>query len=715
MNLFAFSGFLWGITTLSLGVFVLIVGKNKVHRLWAIFNLNITIWAFGYAMAAMSKDIDTARFWWRFAHIGGNINTVILLHAVCVIGDLKRRLLLTFGYLQSVIFVVLAFAGYTGSDLQYLFNSFYYPSLYFYSIKSIGLYFPIFVPIWLFYLIYALYELYTIYRKSYGVNKKNSGWFFVGITTGYVGSALTLLPLFYTKLYPYWNFTVPLYCIVVTYAIFRHQMLNIEVIIKKTLVFAGLLAAVSAMLLLPTFVIQEYLIGTATLGGRILGLTISGIIIILAMRKIEDFLINITDKTLFQKKYDYKELLKTFTSEVLTVLDIDVLVHTTVDRLSHIMKIQSCGLLLLNKTKNQYELVASVGVDKEWRKVTLGTDNTLATFLSRTRSYLSTKHQGKDSPLPKHIIEDMNRLKLELAIPLNIHDDMIGILTLGKKKSDEDYVQDDMDILLPLARTLAIALSNANMLVELGKTQAEAAQREKMAVIGTLSAGINHEICNPLGIARGQCEAYLLNIKDGLYKKKTSEELLEKAQKIMEKVIHETDRATAITKRLSSFAKPSKGLLSEVININEEMDEVLALVGYELKLDKVDIIKDIDKDLPTIAGDKKQLQEVFFNLIRNAAQAIEERGKITIRAKQHERKILVEIEDTGHGIPEDKIDQIFNPFFTTKEPGKGTGLGLFIVRQVVERNKGRISVKSKVGEGTTFMLEFPVAAKEKVT
>ena len=112
------------------------------------------------------------------------------------------------------------------------------------------------------------------------------------------------------------------------------------------------------------------------------------------------------------------------------------------------------------------------------------------------------------------LLEDMNKLKLEIAIPLIVHEEMTGILTLGKKKSDEEYTQDDMDILIPLARTLAIAISNAEMFVELGKTQAEAAQREKMAVIGTLSAGINHEICNPLGIARGQCEAFILNLKD---------------------------------------------------------------------------------------------------------------------------------------------------------------------------------------------------------
>jgi signal transduction histidine kinase len=354
-----------------------------------------------------------------------------------------------------------------------------------------------------------------------------------------------------------------------------------------------------------------------------------------------------------------------------------------------------------------------VGVDKDWRDITLGMDNTLATFLSRTKAYLSTKHQGKDSPIPKHIVEDMNKLKLQLAIPLVIHDDMIGILTLGKKKSDEDYSQDDMDIIMPLARTLAIAISNATALDELGKTQAEAAQKEKMAVIGTLSAGINHEICNPLGIARGQCEAFLLNIKDGLYKNKTDKELFEKAQGIMEKVIHEVDRATTITKRLSSFAKPSKGLLTDDINIKEEIDEVLALVGYEMKLDKIEVENQVPQDLAHIMGDKKQLQEVFFNIIRNAAQAITEKGKITIRGRQSDGKVFVEIEDTGHGIPEDKMSQIFNPFFTTKEPGKGTGLGLFIVRQVVERNGGRISLKSKFGVGTIFTLEFPVAETAK--
>jgi len=169
-------------------------------------------------------------------------------------------------------------------------------------------------------------------------------------------------------------------------------------------------------------------------------------------------------------------------------------------------------------------LAASYGIKE--KDIFLERENTLASFIERTRAYLSVRHQGKDSPLPEDIIKDMNTLKVELAIPLILHNKMIGILTLGKKKSDEDYTQDDIDILLPLSRTLAIAISNAELFDELSKTQAEAAQREKMAVIGTLSAGINHEICNPLGIVRGQCEAFMLNLKEGLYKDKSEEEII---------------------------------------------------------------------------------------------------------------------------------------------------------------------------------------------
>jgi signal transduction histidine kinase len=297
-----------------------------------------------------------------------------------------------------------------------------------------------------------------------------------------------------------------------------------------------------------------------------------------------------------------------------------------------------------------------------------------------------------------------------------MHEDLIGVLCLGKKKSDEEFTKDDLDILLPLARTLAIAVSNAQLFDELAKTQAEAAQREKLAVIGTLSAGINHEICNPLGIVKTQSEAFLLDLQDGLLSQLPPQKVLERVQQIFGNTLKQIDRATAITQKLSNFAKPIKEPTSQPVSVPAEVDEVLALVGHDLKLERIDVAKDIPENLPRIVVDRRQLQEVLFNLIRNAGQAIAPPGRITVRGSvPREGTVRIEIEDTGSGIPPDKLSKIYDPFFTTKEPGKGTGLGLFIVRQIVERNKGRIGVDSIVGKGTTFSLEFPAAKPEPAT
>ena len=704
-QIFQISGLAIGLTSLALITILLRYGFKKIHYMWALFNLAVGSWGFANFFIGLARTESAAIIFWKLGIVSGIFTAIIFYHVIVFLGDLNRVKLLICFYFYAGFFSLLTLFNLAGLEVSYIYNSIFYA-------KAADLRLVILSGIWGGILFYALLELYKLYIKSFGGKKLQFKYLLIGFATGFTGATLTMLPWFgiIGLPYPIGNILIWFYLIIVTYAILRHQLLDIEVIIRKTLVFAGLLASVFAILILPTLLIQEYLSRSAGAGGKLIGLAISGIVIILTMRRIESFLINITDKYLFQKKYDYKELLKTFTSEVLTVLELDKLVNLTVDKLSDIIKLSSAAVLLFDDEKQQFEVAASHNVKDP--EVTLIRPDGIVTFMEETQGYLLVKDlKAKKIFVPASIQEIIDKLNAELIIPMVMHDEVIGVLSLGKKKSDEDYSQDDLDILLPLARTLAIAISNAQLFDELGKTQAEAAQKEKMAVIGTLSAGINHEICNPLGIARGQCEAFLLNLKDGLYKSKTNEELLAKAKDIMAKVIHETDRATAITKKLSQFAKPAKGD-AELVNIDKEVDDVLGLVGYELKLEKIEITKKISTTLPDIFVDRKQFQEVLFNLVRNAGQAIGEKGKIDIIAREEKEMVVIDIQDTGSGIPEDKIKQLFNPFFTTKDPGKGTGLGLFIVRQVIEKNGGRIYLKeTKVGEGTTFTLEFPAASQ----
>ena len=709
MNIYAISSLMALITNLALGIFVYLKNKaNWINKLCSLFFLSISLWIVGCFTESLTQSRDIALFVDKILYTGLAIMPALSTHFIHSVIGLNRPRIIRTLYAISFVFLVLNFSPFRSFFIMDVVRKY---TFRFIAIPAFGWHvFFVYLLAVAFYWIFIIYQNFKI---ATGQKRLQLKYFFIAYLLGSFTCMMYLLLVLNVQTPPVDNFTGMLFAVMIAYAIVRHHLMDIEVIIKKTLVFAGLLASVFAILVLPTLLIQEYIFRSASIGGKLLGIALSGAIIIFSLRRIEDFLINITDKHLFQKKYDYRELLRTFTSEVLTVVNLDKLVNLTVDKLTDVVKTSASAVLLLNEEKQEFDVVASRNVRDP--KVTLLRSDGIVTFLEQTHGYLLKKELiERRVYIPPAIQEIIDKLNAELIIPMVLHTEVKGILSLGKKKSDEDYTQDDLDILLPLARTLAIAISNAKLFEELGIAQAEAAQKEKMALIGTLSAGINHEICNPLGIARGQCEAFLLNVKDGLYNDRSPEELLNKAKDIMAKVIKETDRATAITKKLSSFAKPAKGE-AELVNIDKEVDDVLGLVGYELKLEKIEFEKQVPKGLPNILVDRKQFQEVLFNLIRNAGQAIGEKGRIAVMAKEYRGRVFIDIKDTGSGIPEDKLKELFNPFFTTKEPGKGTGLGLFIVRQVVEKNGGRIYLKeTKVGEGTTFTVEFPAAISDSL-
>lgn len=710
MSVYSIPPLIGGLAVLFLAIFVFLQNKKSiVNKTFFLFCITVITWLLSYAIAYSVGDENKAILCAKLACTAVIFTSSTCYHFIVSFLDLKKER--KFVYLAYCITFIL-FVYFIKTRL--FLNNVYEYNWGYYS--KAGPLHPLYLVIYYSIFARAMLLLYGALKNKakflLSAHKINQVRYVLWAFLIAVLSNIDYIPKYGIQFYPFGFIFMVAFVFIVAYAIVRHQLMEIEVIIKKTLVFAGLLTSVLAMFILPTLLIQDYILRKTSFGGRLTGLTIGGVLIILTMHRIEKFLINVTDQFLFQKKYDYKELLKTFTAEVLTVLELDKLVNLTVDKLSEIIKLASCAVLLFDDEKQEFAVIAAKNVKDS--EVKLVRPNGIVTFLEQTHGYLLKSELIKRKvSIPDSIQEIINKLNAELIIPMVLHNEVMGILSLGKKKSDEEYTQDDLDILLPLARTLAIAISNAKLFVELGKTQAEAAQSEKMAVIGTLSAGINHEICNPLGIARGQCEAFLLNIKDNLYKDKSPQELLEKAKDIMTKVIKETDRATAITKKLSGFAKPAKGE-AEIVDIDKELDDVIGLVGYELKLEKIEFEKDVEKDLPKIFVDKKQFQEVLFNLIRNAGQAIGEKGKITVTVKENKRRIFIDIKDSGSGIPEDKIKMLFNPFFTTKDPGKGTGLGLFIVRQVIEKNGGRIYLKeTKVGEGTTFTVEFPIAVAQE--
>lgn len=233
---------------------------------------------------------------------------------------------------------------------------------------------------------------------------------------------------------------------------------------------------------------------------------------------------------------------------------------------------------------------------------------------------------------------------------------------------------------------------------EIKTLQAQLIQSERLACLGEISAGIAHEINNPLGG---------ILIYSNLLLEEMAEDDPQKES--LMKVIHETNRCKYIVKELLDFARQTEPK-TEVVDINRYIKASVDLISKQVKFNNIDIRMSLSKDLPGIKCDASQLQQVFINILINAAEAMEDKksGRLYIesRLSNLEHYIEIEFRDTGSGISKENLDKIYNPFFTTKPPGKGTGLGLSVSYGIIKKHQGLIDVKSEVGKGTSFIIKL---------
>ncbi len=228
-------------------------------------------------------------------------------------------------------------------------------------------------------------------------------------------------------------------------------------------------------------------------------------------------------------------------------------------------------------------------------------------------------------------------------------------------------------------------------------------ESERLAVIGQLAADVAHEINNPLQGIVTYSHLLLEKMPQGSSTKNS-----------IKKIVIQANRCTEIIRGLLDFSRQRKPQ-KKPSNVNLILQECVSLVDNQAIFHNINIIKDFTENIPQVVIDPSQMQQVFMNMIINAAEAMGGNGQLTLatRLDAVEGSIEVEFADTGHGITEENLERIFDPFFTTKEVGHGTGLGLAISYGIIKEHKGIISVQSEVGKGTTFVVRLSVTAEEK--
>lgn len=243
-----------------------------------------------------------------------------------------------------------------------------------------------------------------------------------------------------------------------------------------------------------------------------------------------------------------------------------------------------------------------------------------------------------------------------------------------------------------------LALAINNMLQELELRQQQLIQSAKMAAVGSLTSGIAHELNNPLNNIGLVTEELIGNLAEHDDEQKLN---------MLNQIETQVERASSTVRNLLDFTRNDKPVFTPV-SIPNVIRDTSRLLGNEMKLTGVELSIALNADLPAVTGNPRNIQQVFLNVMMNAIQAMPMGGQLTVKGGLDQDFLRVDFQDTGAGIAEADLARVFDPFFTTKEPGMGTGLGLAVSYSIMEAHKGKITVESKVGTGTTFSVYFPL-------
>jgi PAS domain S-box-containing protein len=257
-----------------------------------------------------------------------------------------------------------------------------------------------------------------------------------------------------------------------------------------------------------------------------------------------------------------------------------------------------------------------------------------------------------------------------------------------------------------------VIVASTTDITEVIEKETQLIQAGKMTTLGVMAAGMAHEINQPLNVIQVCADFFLKMLNRG--QKIEDDDLRSMANDIVTNV----ERASGVIKHVRDFARQSEPVRSRV-NINDPINDVFKVLGHQLKVHDVEVELDLDPHVPDILAEHNRLEQVFINLVSNAIDAMDEKDnraeisdkekRLTIRSFAKNRHVCIKVTDTGIGMSEEVKNKIFEPFYTTKKVGKGTGLGVSISYGIVQDYKGSIKIESEVGKGTTFILTFPQA------
>ena len=697
LTVFALSGLVNGLSTTFLGLFVFLQARrDERHQTYLLTCFILSVWSYAYFFWLMSTDPSDAQLWARIFMSAAVFIPPSAYHHLLKLLDKKvpRKFVLT-NYLLSLFLFLANFDTWLVKNV---------------SSKSIFPFWPDPGP--LFHVHFAqivalsflgLWTLSKEHRTSGGLRRNQIKFLLIAEGIGWPG-AFTNYPLWYDiPILPYGNILVTFYAAIFAYAVVRYRLLDIEVVLKKSLTYALLLL----VLLVPCYLVviwgQQTAFGHIDYLFSILTLMVF-IIVGFLFPKLRFRTEEALERVLFKKRVNYRNTLLNSSRDMVSIVDLEDLSNNLVRTISKALGVKRASLFLVDDVKGAYNLVAVLGNDvSSFKNTCLLRSDPLVTEVSKSREGIVKEEleMTREIPNSQQTAEKMGQIDAEISLPIISKHKLIGILNLGAKEEKGVYSNEDLELLSTLANQAAVAIENARLYQNLKQSQDTLRRADRLSSLGLLTAGLAHEIRNPLVAIRTFTQLLPERYEDAEFR-----------DGFQSLALKEVDRICGLITDLLSFARPSRPNVAQE-DMNDVIDGIARILDTQAKEKSVELTRDFAPNLPKVWIDREQMKQVFMNLIFNGIQAMNDGGTITISTRistpaatdQSPSFVQVEVRDTGIGIPEENLEHIFDPFFTNKD--EGSGLGLSISHQIVQEHGGYVTVQSKVGKGTSFLVNIP--------
>jgi len=584
--------------------------------------------------------------------------------------------------------------------------------------------------------LYVLIELVNAIRKETNSSHKNRlKYLFAGFGIMGLMNGLNVFPIYGYSVYPPGNLSFfPL--IIFAVGLFKHDLLDTGIFIKKSLIYSILTASLTCLYAL-IIIIADKVFKNFNFSDSIYFPICFFLLIAFVFGPLKSKIQVVIDRIFYKGKYDYQKTIKRVSQLIVSVLDYEEIGKLLMDTIVDTMKVRHCALFLRDTSGSSFTHFSSRGeLIDPGRSILINTDTPMIKVMKNHRQLFMRKNLKQKisaSEIPD-IVKDMDTLGAEIVLPMIFEENLNGFIVLGEKFSGDLFTREDMDLLETLAGQSSLAIENArsykllddlnenlekkveertidlkHALSEKERTQEMLIRSESLAALGQLVAGVAHELNNPLTTVTSLVQATIEDIEQWDQQNPLDLDLIEDL-KFADK---ELGRAKSIVASLLGLSRQTQ-TYSEAVSINSVVEDALRIMYNQYKHHGLEIVENYDRNLPEIQGNFANLGQVALNIIQNAIQSvIHSRGVIYLDTwfDPDKSRVVFSCKDTGPGVPESIRQDIFKPFFTTKEVGKGTGLGLYICHEIVRKHGGTLKLGHSDGPGAVFEVTLPIDGK----